>query len=362
MDRARFGGLLFAALFALSACGSGGELPAAGSSTGGNDTAAQPTSAPAATAGSEATSAPVATNAPAATAGSDITAVPAATAGGEATSVPAASGELQVDKSKLAKELHWYNWSDYVDPSILDDFEKEYGVKVTVDLFDQNEDMLAKIRAGNSGYDLVTPSDYAVQIMAADKLLAPLDKTLLPNLQYMHKQNMDLYFDKGNTYSVPYMFGITGIAYNKSKFSTPPDSWAALLDPQQAEKYKGEFSMLDDERETPGAALKYIGKSLNDTDPADLKKVEEILKTQKPYVAAYNSTDTNRKLASGEYIIAHAWSGSAMQARQGLGDEFSGNPDIAFLIPKEGGMIWQDNLVVLASSPNAYTAHVSWTT
>ena len=279
--------------------------------------------------------------------------MPAAT-----TSAPAAGGEVQVDKSRLASELHWFNWSDYVDPSILEDFEKEYGVKVTVDLFDQNEDMLAKIRAGNSGYDLVTPSDYAVQIMAADKLLAPLDKSMLPNLQYMRKQNMDLYFDKGNTYSVPYMFGITGIAYNKSKFSTPPDSWAALFDPQQIEKYKGEFSMLDDERETPGAALKYIGKSLNDTDPADLQKVEEILKTQKPFVAAYNSSDTNRKLASGEYIIAHAWSGSAMQARQGLGDEFSGNPDIAFLIPKEGGMIWQDNLVVLANSPNAYTAQV----
>jgi spermidine/putrescine transport system substrate-binding protein len=350
-------GLLFAALFALSACGSGGALPAAGGGTGSNGTAAQPTSAPAATAGSEATSAPASTSVPAATTGGDITAVPAATASDEATSAPAA-GEVQVDKSKLAKELHWYNWSDYIDPAILEDFEKEYGVKVVVDLYDQNEDMLAKIQAGNSGYDLVTPSDYAVQIMAADKLLAPLDKSKLPNLKDMKPQNMDLYFDKGNVYSVPYMFGITGIAYNKSKFPTPPDSWSALFDPQQIETYKGEFSMLDDERETPGAALKYIGKSLNDTDPADLKKVEEILKTQKPFVAAYNSTDTNRKLASGEYIIAHCWSGSAMQARQGLGDEFSGNPDIAFVIPKEGGMIWQDNLVVLASSPNAYTAHV----
>ena len=88
---------------------------------------------------------------------------------------------------------------------------------------------------------------------------------------------------------MPYFFGISGLAYNKSKFTTPPDSWAALFDPAQIEKYKGEFSMLDDQRETPGAALKYLGKSLNDTDPADLKQVEDILKAQKPFLAAYNS-------------------------------------------------------------------------
>jgi spermidine/putrescine transport system substrate-binding protein len=194
--------------------------------------------------------------------------------------------------------------------------------------------------------------------MVREKLLAPLDKSLLPNMQNLKKQNTDLYYDKGNTYSVPYFFGISGLAYNKSKFSTPPDSWAVLFDIAQIEKYKGEFSMLDDQRETPGAALKYLGKSLNDTDPADLKKAEELLKAQKPYLAAYNSSDVNRKLASGEYVIAHCWSGSALQARNGLGGEFSGNPDIVFVMPKEGGMIWQDNLAILADSPNSYTAHV----
>lgn len=278
----------------------------------------------------------------------------------EATSAPAASAgdELQVDRSQLSSELHFYNWTDYIDESILDDFEQEYGVKVIVDLFDANEDMIAKIRAGNSGYDITAPSDYAVQIMVADEMVQPLDMSLLPNFKYMKPQNINLYFDEGNTYSIPYMFGITGIAYNKTRFPEAPDSWSYLFDPQQIEQYRNEFSMLDDERETPGAALKYLGKSLNETDPAVLTQVEEILKTQKNYLAAYNSSDTNRKLASGEYVIAHAWSGAAMQARQGLGDEFSGNPDIGFLIPKEGGMIWQDNLVILKDSPNAYTAHV----
>jgi spermidine/putrescine transport system substrate-binding protein len=309
----------------LAACGGGATAPA------------QPTAAPAATAApAEPTAAP--------------TAAPAATA--------APTTELQVDKSKLAKELKFYNWTDYIDPTILADFEKEYGVKVTMDLYDANEDMIAKVRAGRTGYDIVVPSDYAVQEMVKENLLAKLDKSLLPNIVHLKPQQLDLYYDKGNVYSVPYFYGISGIAYNASKFPNGIESWAALFDPAQAAKYRGEFSMLDDARETPGAALKYLGKSLNDTNPDDLKKVEELLKQQKQFIAAYNSSDVNRKLASGEYILAHAWSGTAMQARQGLGQEFSGNPDIKFVIPKEGGMIWQDNLAILADSPNIYTAHV----
>lgn len=318
MARFRFLVLLVVALLIVTACGGGGS-------------ADQSTSAP-----------PNATKAP--------VAAPAATA--------APSGELVVDKTKLAKELHFYNWTDYINPDILSDFEKEYGVKVVVDTYDSNEDMIAKVRPGNSGYDLAAPSDYAVDIMARDKLIIPLDKSLLPNIKNLKPQNLNLYYDKGNVYSLPYMFGLTGIAYNKKNFPAPPDSWGALFDPKQFANYKGQFSVLDDEREVPGAVLRYLGKSLNETDATTLKEVEQILTTQKADLAAYNSSDVNRKLASGEYVIAHTWSGQALQARLGLGDEFSGNPDIGFLIPKEGGTIWQDNVVILAESPNAYTAHV----
>lgn len=270
----------------------------------------------------------------------------------------AADGELQVDTSKLSKELHFYNWTDYIDPTIMEDFEKQYGVKIILDQYDSNEDMIAKVRAGNSGYDLVVPSDYAVETMWREGLLAEIDKSMLPNMSHMNPELMNKYFDEGNKYSVPYFYGISGIAYNAQRFPDGVDSWAALFDPAQIEAYKGEFSMLDDERETPGAALKYLGKSLNDTEAADLKAAEDLLKQQKESIAAYNSSDVNRKLASGEYVIAHAWSGMAMQARNGLGDEFSGNPDIKFVMPKEGGMIWMDNLTILKDSPNAYTAHV----
>jgi len=274
-----------------------------------------------------------------------------------ATVAPAGESD-GVDRSKLSSELYFYNWSDYVDPALLEAFEEEYGVRIILDTYDSNEDMLAKVRAGNSGYDIVAPSDYAVQIMAAENLGAALDKTLLPNLTHMDEGLLDQYFDAGNAISVPYMYGITGIAYNTTEFPDGIDSWAALFDVARLEEYRGRVSMLDDERETPGAALKYVGKSLNDTDPAALQQAQELLIAQKPFLAAYNSSDVNRKLASGEYVIAHAWSGSAMQARNGLGDEFSGNPEISFVMPKEGGMIWMDNLVILADSPNVYTAHV----
>ncbi|NTW03848.1 MAG: spermidine/putrescine ABC transporter substrate-binding protein [Oscillochloris sp.] len=274
----------------------------------------------------------------------------------ESTTSSTAAGA--VDMSKLSKELYFYNWSDYADPSILEDFEQEYGVKVIIDTYDANEDLLAKVRAGNSGYDIIAPSDYAVQTIAIEGLAQPLDKSMLTNLSHIDPELLGQYFDIQNTISVPYLLGITGIAYNTDAFPDGIDSWSALFDVAKLEQYKGKVTMLEDERETPGAALKYLGKSYNDTDPADLKLVQDMLIAQKPYLAAYNSADVNRKLASGEYVIAHAWSGHAMQARNGLGDEFSGNPKINFVIPKEGGSIWMDNLVILKDSPNAYTAHV----
>ena len=284
-------------------------------------------------------------------------AAPAATDATAAPEAPAATSD-GVDKTKLAAELHVYNWTDYIDPSLLTAFETEYGVKVIVDNYDQNEDMIAKVRAGGSGYDIVVPSDYAVEIMWRAGLLQELDKSMLSNIVHNEPTLLNKYFDEGNKYSLPYMYGITGIAYNKKTFPTAPDSWATVFDVANAEKYQGQFSMLDDEREVPGSALRYLGFSLNETDPAAMQKVQEMLIAQKPFLAAYNSSDVNRKLSSGEYVMAQAWSGQAMQARNGLGEEFAGNPDIGFVIPKEGGMIWMDNMTILKDSPNAYTAHV----
>ena len=320
-------GLLCLLVLLLAACGQ----PSAATS---------PTSAPAASApaAAAATSAPasVATSAPAASSGDD----------------------LVVDSSKLAKELHIFNWADYIDPSVLTDFQKEYGVKVTMDVFDNNEDMVAKISSGSSGYDVAFPSDYAVDIMTRGKLVAPLDKSLLPNMKHLNPQNMNLYYDKGNVVSIPYNLGLTGLAYDKTKVSAPIDSWASVFDQTNLAKIKGQVSMLDDERETPGAALHFLGKSMNATDTPDLQKAEDLLKAQKPFLASYDSSNVSRRLASGEIVIGHIFSYNALQARLGIEGTFGGNPNIEFVVPKEGGTIWQDNVVVIADSPNQYTAHV----
>lgn len=253
--------------------------------------------------------------------------------------------------------LYLYNWGDYIDPTLIDEFQAESGVKVVVDTFETNEDMIAKVRAGGSGYDVVVPSDYAVQVMVAENLLEPLDRSKLSNFGNLDPALLGLYFDKENTHSLPYLYGTTGIAYNRTAFPNGVESWSALFDPAQLEAVRGKASMLDDEREAPGAALHYLGESMNATDPALLAKVRELLLAQKPFLAAYNSGNFQRLLASGEYVIAQAVSGDALLARRGLEDEFSGNPDIAFVIPKEGGTIWMDNLAILADSPNKEAAH-----
>lgn len=263
-----------------------------------------------------------------------------------------------VDRSQLASEIYFYNWGDFIDMDTLAQFEAEYGVRVIYDVYDSNEDMMAKVRAGNSGYDIVVPSDYAVQMLIEEGLLQPLDHDRLENLRHIDPDYLNTYFDPDNRYSVPYMFGLTGIAYNSEFFPDGVTSWAALFDLEQLAAIRGQFSMLDDERETPGAALKFLGHSYNTTAPEALQQAQELLIAQKPFLAAYNSADVNRKMASGEYVIAHCWSGSAMQARTGLDGEFSGNPAINFVIPQEGGAIWMDNLAILSESANAYSAHV----
>jgi spermidine/putrescine transport system substrate-binding protein len=253
--------------------------------------------------------------------------------------------------------LYFYNWGDYIDPAVLEQFTEESGVRVVVDTFETNEDMIAKVRAGGSGYDIVVPSDYAVAVMSAENLLAQLDKTKLSNIGNLDPELMGMYFDPENDYSLPYLYGTTGIAYSKAVFPEGVDSWAALFDLAQLEPVSGKASMLDDEREAPGAALQYLGSSLNATEPALIDQARELLLAQKPYLAAYNSGNFQRLLASGEYLIAQAYSGDALLARRGLEDEFSGNPDIAFVIPQEGGTIWMDNLAILADSPSQEAAH-----
>jgi len=254
-------------------------------------------------------------------------------------------------RQELAKELHVYNWSEYIDPTIYADFEKEFGVKVIEDTFASNEDLLAKIQAGASGYDLIVPSDYMVAIMIELDLLAPLNYDNIPNFQNIGAKFRDPPYDPGNKYSVPYLWGTTGIGYDKNVIAEPPDSWAYLFDPQKAAPYAGRMSMLNDSREALGAALKYLGYSLNSTDPKQLEEAKQLLIRQKQWVSTYDSEGFEDLLAAGETVIAHGWSGDFFQAAVEA-------EQIGYAIPREGGTIWADNLCIPKTAPSQYTAEV----
>ena len=283
-----------------------------------------------------------------------------ATSSGDSTSAPAAAEsapaeaalpEFCGDTSKLAAELHFFNWADYMDEDIMTQFEEACGVKVTQDIFSSNEDLIAKLQAGNAGYDLVVPSDYAVQILINADLLHPLDMANIPNAANIDPNLMGMYYDPENVYSIPYQWGTTGLAYNITAYPDGVDSWAAIFDPVQVCEQKGFASMLDDERESIGATLKYLGYSYNDTDPDHQAQARDVLLAQKECLAGYNSDNYNQTLAGEEVMIAHAWSGGTALAR-------SENENVRFVIPAEGGAIWMDNMAIPADAPNAYTAEI----
>jgi spermidine/putrescine transport system permease protein len=244
------------------------------------------------------------------------------------------------------KVLNLFIWSNYIAPETVAKFERRYGAKVNVDLYDSNEALLAKLQAGNAGYDVICPSDYSVQVLIAQGLLRPLDRSALPHLVNVDPMFLDRGYDAGNRYSAPYFWGTTGIAYDRTKVAAPVDSWTALWDP----RYRGRILMLDDAREAFMAALKALGYSLNTTDRARLHAARDLLMRQKPLVRAYNSTNFEDVLLSGDVWLAQGWNGQFAKAMEQ-------NPDIVYVIPKEGATVFIDNLAIPADARNPGLAH-----
>lgn len=252
-------------------------------------------------------------------------------------------------EQELSDELHIYNWSEYIDPQIFDDFEAEYGVKVVEDTFSSNEELLAKIQAGATGYDIIVPSDYMVEIMIAEDLLTALNKDNLPNLGNLSELFSDPPYDPGMVYCVPYQWGTTGIGYNSDIIE--PDSWAYIFDPELASEYEGMITMLNDSRESIGAALKYLGYSLNTTDQAQLEEAKQLLITAKPFLFSFDSDQFEDLIVADEVVYGHGYSGDYFAAA--VEDE-----RVWYAIPQEGATIWADNLCIPKTSKNAYTAEV----
>ncbi|HXK12050.1 MAG TPA: extracellular solute-binding protein [Vicinamibacteria bacterium] len=242
--------------------------------------------------------------------------------------------------------LNLYIWSNYIAPETLARFEARHGVKVNVDLYDSNEALLAKLQAGNAGYDVACPSDYSVEVLVAQGLLRPLDHTALPHLVNVDPAFLDRPSDPGNAHSVPYFWGTSGIAYSRRRVEEPPDSWGALWDP----RYRGRILMLDDAREAMGAALKWRGHSQNTKDPRLLAAARDDLRRQKPLVRAYNSSNFEDVLLAGDVWLAQAWNGQIAKA-------MAQDPDIAYVLPREGSTLFIDNLVVPRDAPHPALAH-----
>jgi spermidine/putrescine-binding protein len=247
---------------------------------------------------------------------------------------------------ELEPELNIYNWSDYVAPETIAGFEREFGVRVRYDTYESNEEMLAKLAAGASDYDIVVPTNHVVPTMIARGMVAPLAPAYLPNLQNLAPAFVSPLFDPGNAYTVPYQWGTTGYAYRTDRLPAPPDSWAVFHDPA----YRGRCTQMDDMREVIGAWLRFRGHSLNATGPAQLAEARASALLARRNLKAYISAPVKGQLVSGEIWVAQLWDGDTRQAR-------AEQPAIGYVLPTEGCTIWTDCCMIPARAPHKRAAH-----
>lgn len=241
-------------------------------------------------------------------------------------------------------KLNLYIWSEYIDPEIIKDFEKKYDCKVTVDLYEDNESMIAKLAGGGSSlYDIVVPSDYAIQILAKRGLIQPINKANIPNFSNIEDKFVSPPFDKGNVYTAPYQWGTVGLYVRKKPGVDYERTWGLLFDPA---KQPGKFIMIDSMREGIGGALKYLGYGLNETSPEALKKARDLLLAAKGRAVGFDGGvgGKNKVLARGA-DLAVVYNGDAVR---GMGED----PQTEYFVPKEGGEIWLDSMAVPAKAPN----------
>jgi spermidine/putrescine transport system substrate-binding protein len=244
-----------------------------------------------------------------------------------------------------------YNWSDYIAQEVLDKFQEEYGVKVVVDNFDSNEALFAKFQAGgNPGYDVIVPSDYMVEKMIAAGMLEKIDMNNVSNIKNLDPAHYKLYFDPTGEYSVAYFWGTTGLAYDSQALGRDITSWKEIFEPP--DDLKGKIGMIDDQRESLGAALRYKGHSANSTEAAQIEEAKNVLLEQKKDVKGYySSVDNRNNLVSGDVVVAMIYTGDAIVA----GRE---KPSIKYILPEGVTTVWQDNLTIPKGGKSKYTAEV----
>ena len=244
--------------------------------------------------------------------------------------------------------LNFYNWDTYIGETTLDDFKKASGVDVNMSLFATNDELFAKLRAGNQGYDVIVPGSEFVERMIKADLLMPLDHSKIPNMKNVLPEFIkDAPYDPGRKYSMPYTWLVIGIGYRKSKVKAPIDSWKAVFD---SDDYKGRIAVMSDASELYRHVFKYLGKSANNPTPELIKQAEAVLLKQKPNFKAFHEDNGQDLLLSGEVDIVMEYNGDIAQI-------MSEDEDIAFVVPKEGSLKQSDTLAIPKGAPHPENAH-----
>ncbi|MGG0645208.1 spermidine/putrescine ABC transporter substrate-binding protein [Sporosarcina gallistercoris] len=258
--------------------------------------------------------------------------------------IAATAAILMILNAQLAKSgaqsggntLTVYNWGEYIDPDLIKQFEKETGINVVYETFDSNEGMMGKIEQGGTSYDISVPSEYTVEMMREKDLLVPLDYDKIPNIKNIDPYFMDLPFDPGNRYSIPYFWGTVGIAYNPTLLDGQTfESWDDLWDPS----LKQEAVLVDSAREVMGMSLNSLGYSLNSTNVDELREATDKLKKLSPNIKAVIGDEVTQMMVNNEAAVSLIWSGQAA-------DMMYENEDITYVVPKEGSNLWFDNIVI----------------
>lgn len=245
------------------------------------------------------------------------------------------------------KRLNLYNWDTYIGEHTLADFKEASGIETKMDLFADTAELFAKLKEGNPGYDVIVPSDSWIERMVAANMLMPLDHSKIPNMANIDKPFVDAPFDPGRKHTIPYMWGTLGVGYNKSKVEGTPDSWKWLYD---SDKYGGQVALLGDAMNVIGIALKYLGYSLNSVDPAEIKKAEELIIANKKNIKVFADDNGQDLLASGEVTLTQEWNGDIIQV-------MSEDENLAYVVPQEGSLLWQDTMAIPTGAPHPENAH-----
>lgn len=239
--------------------------------------------------------------------------------------------------------IYVYNWGEYIDPEVNKMFEEETGIRVIYEEYETNEVMYPRVNSGAVQYDVLVPSDYMIQRMREEGLLQEINFDNIPNIKYIGKNYLESSksFDPENKYSIPYCWGTVGILYNSKLVDEEIDSWSALFD----SKYKNEILMIDSVRDAFGIALKYLGYSINTTNKKEIEEAQKLLLEQKPLVQSYVVDQVRDMMIGGEAKLGVIYSGEAIYTQRE-------NPDLVYVVPKEGSNVWIDSLVIPKNAPN----------